>query len=161
MNYHIARAVASLCPKQDKFLQSAPQQPAKSVPIPVAVARPLSTGAPTAQAPPHQGHPATAGEAVASPDAPPPEQTDAEAAHSRHFQKGLGSYPLRSSAFLVTLRHRPHDAASLGVRDHGCTLAASAVSADPRTHQQAIWPETRLAGPRPNNGLRSRITTPT
>eukprot|EP00965_Chrysotila_dentata_P037675 1253110-Pleurochrysis_carterae.AAC.1 len=45
-----------------------------------------------------------------------------------HFQRTLGSYPLCSSspaALLLTRRHRHYDAASDGVRGHGCALAAS------------------------------------
>eukprot|EP00965_Chrysotila_dentata_P106689 3523918-Pleurochrysis_carterae.AAC.1 len=44
------------------------------------------------------------------------------------FQRGLGSYPLRSaqpSAFLVTRRHRCYDVVSDGIRGLGCALAAS------------------------------------
>eukprot|EP00965_Chrysotila_dentata_P214943 6188460-Pleurochrysis_carterae.AAC.1 len=43
------------------------------------------------------------------------------------FQRGLGSYPLRSShplALLVTRRRRPFDIFFDGTRGHGCALAA-------------------------------------
>eukprot|EP00965_Chrysotila_dentata_P153584 5076206-Pleurochrysis_carterae.AAC.1 len=39
---------------------------------------------------------------------------------------------------LLTRRHRHYDAASDGVRGHGCALAVSSLSVDPRTRKQAM-----------------------
>eukprot|EP00965_Chrysotila_dentata_P125262 4141237-Pleurochrysis_carterae.AAC.1 len=72
-----------------------------------------------------------------APDSAPEAPVDAPS-RPQHFQRGLGSFPLRSSALLVTRRHAPHNVATDGARGHGCALAASAVSTDPRTRKQAM-----------------------
>eukprot|EP00965_Chrysotila_dentata_P027571 916250-Pleurochrysis_carterae.AAC.1 len=130
MNYHLAKALASLRPAPDMLPQpTQARPPTNAVPIPVAVAQPIgdtyAAPQPTQSAPANNEH-ELAGAASST-------QNNAEPAERAPFQRGLGSYPLRSSALLVTRRHLPHNAASLGVKGHGCALAASAVSTDPRT----------------------------
>eukprot|EP00965_Chrysotila_dentata_P177720 5870488-Pleurochrysis_carterae.AAC.1 len=115
MNYHIAKALAALRPVEDAHFTPHPQNPVNSLPIPVAVATPvLPDAAPQPTAP----------------DSAPEAPVDASS-RPQHFQRGLGSFALRSSALLVTRRHAPHNVASDGARGHGCALAASAVSTDP------------------------------
>eukprot|EP00965_Chrysotila_dentata_P072789 2405926-Pleurochrysis_carterae.AAC.1 len=124
MNYHIAKALAALRPEANSHFLPPPQTATGSLPIPVAVATPVH--AEGSSQPPAQTHDQT-------PVAPAPHQPDHVPEQPRHFQRGSGTYPLRSSAFLVTRRHVPHDPATTGVRGHGCAVAASAVSSDPRT----------------------------
>eukprot|EP00965_Chrysotila_dentata_P134365 4443282-Pleurochrysis_carterae.AAC.1 len=83
MNYHIAKAIAAVRPKHDAFPRSIGTESTRNLPIPVAVATPIDT-VPQAQAP----------EAHIPSNDEPASQPDASAPPARHFQRGLGSYPL-------------------------------------------------------------------
>eukprot|EP00965_Chrysotila_dentata_P102397 3380192-Pleurochrysis_carterae.AAC.1 len=132
----MARAIAALRPSASETLQPA----TTSLPVTAApTVGPATT--PTVAADSRQNDP--------PPD--PPSQTDRtdttdrtpmdEVSRRVPFQRGLGSYSLRSSqpaALFVTRRHRCFDVFSDGIRGHRCALAASSVSSDPRTRKQAM-----------------------
>eukprot|EP00965_Chrysotila_dentata_P155717 5146192-Pleurochrysis_carterae.AAC.1 len=89
MSYHIAMAIAAVRPKHDAFPQSHGAEPTRTLPMPVAVATPIDAVSD-----------AQARDAHTSSDDDPASQPDAPAPPAQHFQRGLGSYPLRSSALL-------------------------------------------------------------
>eukprot|EP00965_Chrysotila_dentata_P166484 5496750-Pleurochrysis_carterae.AAC.1 len=104
MNYQIVKALAALRPIENPLLTPLPEAPSKSLPIPVAVATPVVAEEP----PPEQPH-SPSSEAHAY-----QHQSDNTSNAPRHFQRGLGTYPLRSAAFLATRRHVPHNPAAAG-----------------------------------------------
>eukprot|EP00965_Chrysotila_dentata_P120720 3992416-Pleurochrysis_carterae.AAC.1 len=91
MNYHIAKAIASLRPVDASLPHAPPADESNRLPIPIAVATPL----PNTQPPPAS---------IELPDTdtvvPPVTTRDDRENDSHHFQRGLGSYSLRSSALL-------------------------------------------------------------
>eukprot|EP00965_Chrysotila_dentata_P168370 5560127-Pleurochrysis_carterae.AAC.2 len=93
MNYHIAKALAVLRPEEHTHFSPPSQSPASSLPIPVAVTTPVQPDAPS--------QPSAQDSAPEPPDEAP--------SRPQHFQRGLGSFPLQSSALLVTRRHVPHN----------------------------------------------------
>eukprot|EP00965_Chrysotila_dentata_P173688 5733932-Pleurochrysis_carterae.AAC.1 len=130
MNYHIAQAIASL--RRDPTFQQPTEDTnaaqTSAIPTRGRTSRPAEAAASMPIA-----HP---GDAPAT--TPSPDDSTAEANEQPHvrFQRTLGPYPLRSStpsALLLTRRHRRYDTASDGVRGHGCALAVSSLSVDPRT----------------------------
>eukprot|EP00965_Chrysotila_dentata_P135816 4489811-Pleurochrysis_carterae.AAC.1 len=125
MNYLIAKAIASLRPSDQHLRHTPLADESNKLPIPIAVATPL----PSSQPPPAPfERPNASTDAVVPPDIdavmPPGTMHDDQPNDSRQFQRGLGSFSLRSSALLVTRRHRPFDVISDRIRGHGCALAA-------------------------------------
>eukprot|EP00965_Chrysotila_dentata_P082374 2718977-Pleurochrysis_carterae.AAC.1 len=97
MNYHLAKALASLRPAPDMLPQPThARPPTNAVPIPVAVAQPIGD----TPAAPQPTQPAPADNAHESAGTTSLTQSDTEPAGRAPFQRGLGSYPLRSSALL-------------------------------------------------------------
>eukprot|EP00965_Chrysotila_dentata_P068515 2264821-Pleurochrysis_carterae.AAC.4 len=79
-------------------------------------------------------------DSLAPPADTPPDRTDTEPPDlQRHFQRGLGAYPLRNRASTALLTVR--DAASnpaVTARNTGCAFVAHASKADPKTRKQAL-----------------------
>eukprot|EP00965_Chrysotila_dentata_P040245 1335658-Pleurochrysis_carterae.AAC.1 len=92
MNYHIAKALASLRPAPDLLPQPVRVPPPNAIPIPVAVAQPISNV--PATSPPQPAQPNATNDAHASVSTTAPAQDDVEPARHAPFQRGLGSYPL-------------------------------------------------------------------
>eukprot|EP00965_Chrysotila_dentata_P213360 6187581-Pleurochrysis_carterae.AAC.1 len=114
MNYHIAKAIASLRPNDPHLRHTPPTNETNKLPIPIAVATPLPAAQPH---PPTSFERSYAGvDTTTPPDTsaavPPDAALDDQPDDSRHFQRGLGSFSLRSSALLVTRRHRPFNVIS-------------------------------------------------
>eukprot|EP00965_Chrysotila_dentata_P031249 1040203-Pleurochrysis_carterae.AAC.1 len=99
MNYHIAKALASLRPAPDMLPQPVRVPPPNSVPIPVAVAQPISAVPTTSTPQPAQTD--TACDAHAPEAATAPAQDDTEPARRASFQRGLGL----PSPFIRSPRH--------------------------------------------------------
>eukprot|EP00965_Chrysotila_dentata_P145980 4822804-Pleurochrysis_carterae.AAC.1 len=91
MNYHVAKAIASLRPIDVSLPHPKPADESNKLPIPIAVATPLSD----TQPPPTSSEQPDV-DTTTQPDTARDDQED----RSQHFQRGLGSYPLRSSALL-------------------------------------------------------------